>query len=228
MTIARDAFLDRVRQAVQAGNRAGVAATLPLRDRIGYQGAGPDPAHRFADELRAAGGRPYVVLDAAAAVTTILDLVKAHTPGRVLLGQGRFLDSLNLAHHLHTLGIHFDQVKTLTATSSREALFAADLSISGVHALIAETGTVVIRTQPDEPRSLSLLAPIHIAVATDAQLVPDVFDLFDAARAEDKQRLPSCVALITGPSKTGDIELRLVTGVHGPGEWHVVLVGRSG
>jgi L-lactate dehydrogenase complex protein LldG len=48
--------------------------------------------------------------------------------------------------------------------------------------------------------------------------VPDLFDLFG------RRQMPSCVVLISGPSKTGDIELKLVTGVHGPGVVHVVLI----
>jgi L-lactate dehydrogenase complex protein LldG len=79
--------------------------------------------------------------------------------------------------------------------------------------------------RPKEPRSFSLLPPVHLAVAEQAQLLPDLFDLFDPAFWERRGgTLPSCLSLVTGPSKTGDIELRLVTGVHGPGELHVILV----
>ena len=52
------------------------------------------------------------------------------------------------------------------------------------------------------------------------EILPDLFDLFPAGRSE----LPSSLTLITGPSKTGDIELKLVTGVHGPGGVHVILI----
>jgi L-lactate utilization protein LutC len=224
MTTTREAFLERVRQAVQTGNRAGVAATIQPRGPVGYQGAGPDPVARFSEELRAAGGQPHLVPDPTTAVAAILDLVKSLAPRRVLLGQGSFLDSLGLADQLRARGVDLDRVEALTSATSRDAFFGADLAISGVHALIAETGTVVSLARPDEPRSLSLLAPVHIAVAHRTQLVPDLFDLFEPAVWERNQELPSCLSLITGPSKTGDIELRLVTGVHGPGELHVVLV----
>ena len=115
-------------------------------------------------------------------------------------------------------------METLSPEGSRDPLFAADLGISAADFLIAETGTVVLRACPDEPRSLSLLPPVHIVVAERARLVPDLFDLFEAKLPAEASSLPSCVSLITGPSKTGDIELRLVTGVHGPGELHVILV----
>ncbi len=107
---------------------------------------------------------------------------------------------------------------------SREAFFQADLGLSGVDYLIAETGSVVLLSRPGQPRSLSLLPPIHIAVAERRQVLPDLFDLFTPLGIKPGE-LPACVSIITGPSKTGDIELRLVTGVHGPGEIHVVLIG---
>jgi L-lactate dehydrogenase complex protein LldG len=77
-----------------------------------------------------------------------------------------------------------------------------------------------VASRPEQPRSLSLLPPIHVAVAERRQLLPDLFDLFEINKGE----LPACLSIITGPSKTGDIELRLVTGVHGPGEIHVILI----
>jgi L-lactate dehydrogenase complex protein LldG len=66
------------------------------------------------------------------------------------------------------------------------------------------------------------LPPVHIAVAECGQLLPDLFDLFEPGDGQPPVP-PSCLSIITGPSKTGDIELRLVTGVHGPGELHVIL-----
>src|SRR5262249_40234407 len=129
------------------------------------------------------------------------------------------LDRLDLPGRLRAAGVEVAPADALPPGGERDTLFAADVGISGVDYLVAETGSVAILAQPQEPRSLSLLPPVHVAVADRAQLLPDLFGLFAALSA-----MPSCPSLITGPSKTGDIELRLVTGVHGPGELHVIFI----
>jgi L-lactate dehydrogenase complex protein LldG len=220
MTSARDAFLQRVRHAVAEDNRAGHAPALPARGSLGYQGPGPDPAARFVQELTAAGGTAHLIPDRAAAPAKVVELVQARGSRRVLLGRGRVLDSLPLADALTSAGVEVVRVDKLPPGECREALFAADVGISEPEYLIAETGTLAVSSSPEEPRSLTLLPPVHIAVADHAHLLPDLFDLF----TRYPSGLPSSLTLITGPSKTGDIELRLVTGVHGPGEVHVVLL----
>jgi L-lactate utilization protein LutC len=225
MLTSRDRFLQRVRQAVTAGNRSGSAVPLEPRGTVGYQGSGPDPVTRFRDELTAAGGCCHVVPDREAAVAKVLELVQSKSARGVLVGRGPFVDSLDSPARLGTLEVEVTAVDTLAFDTSLEPFFAADIGISGVDYLIAETGSVALLAQPGEPRSLSLLPPVHIAVADSTQLLPDLFDLFERLPSEEGTPvLPSCLTLITGPSKTGDIELRLVTGVHGPGEIHVVLV----
>jgi L-lactate dehydrogenase complex protein LldG len=220
MTSARDAFLQRVRHAVAEGNRAGHAPALPARGGLGYQGAGPDPVARFVQELTAAGGVAHLVPDRAAAAAKVAELVRARGARRVLLGRGRVLDSLPLADVLARAGVEVTPAAKLPPGDCRGPLFAADVGISEPDHLIAETGSLAVAASPEEPRSLTLLPPVHVAVADHARLLPDLFDLL----GRYPTGLPSCLALITGPSKTGDIELRLVTGVHGPGEVHVVLL----
>jgi L-lactate dehydrogenase complex protein LldG len=130
-----------------------------------------------------------------------------------------------LSGPLTAQGIAVFPAGTASPEASRQAFFEADVGITGVAYLVAETGSLALLARPGEPRSVSLLPPVHIAVAERAQVVPDLFDLFAGLdRQEESAGLPSSVVLVTGPSKTGDIELRLVTGVHGPGEVHVVLV----
>jgi L-lactate utilization protein LutC len=220
---SRETFLKLVRQAVEAGNRAGHATTLPMRGTVGYQGAGPDPVARFCEEFAAAGGHIHRVQNAATAVTEVLELVKSKSVRRAVLGRKGFVAGLGLAEHLRAAGVEVISVEAISPASGRELLFAADVGISGADFLIAETGSVVLRASSQEPRSLSLLPPVHIVVAERAQLVSDLFDVFEAILPDRVPGLPSCLSLITGPSKTGDIELRLVTGVHGPGEIHVIL-----
>jgi L-lactate utilization protein LutC len=222
MTSGRDAMLKRIRDAVAAGNRVGGAAEIPQRGNLGYQGTGPDPAAHFLQMFTAAGGFGHPVPDRAAAVSRVLELIQARTARRVLLGHGRLLDPLRLAEPLRERGLDVQIVSELASATCREPLFAADIAISEPNYLIAETGSLAVAARPGEPRSLSLLPPVHLVLADRTHLLSDLFDLFE--RYGPAAALPSCLALITGPSKTGDIELRLVTGVHGPGEVHLVLV----
>jgi L-lactate utilization protein LutC len=241
---ARDEFLRQVRQAVAEGNRAGGAAPLEPRGAVGYQGAGPDAVARFRDEFAAAGGQTCVVPDRRAAAAAVLALLQQRGARRVLLGRGRCVDTLGLEEALQDLGVEVlpaegggsvpgGVIRTRTGNvlapgEQRGAFFAADVGVSGVDYLVAETGSLALLSGPGQPRSLSLLPPVHVAVAERAQLLHDLFDLFEARLWAERQGLPSCLSLITGPSKTGDIELRLVTGVHGPGEVHVVLIDPGG
>ena len=224
MTTSRQAFLERVRSAVETGNRAGHAPALQPRGAIGYQGAGADVVTRFCEQFALAGGQAHRVSNAAEGVARMIELIRSKSARRVVLGRSSFLDGLKLSEHLARAGAEPIPVDKLSPENSRDPLFAADMGISGADSLIAESGTVVLQACPEGPRSLSLLPPVHLVIAERARLVPDLFDVFEGQRWGEPPSVPSCLTLITGPSKTGDIELRLVTGVHGPGEMHVILI----
>ena len=153
--------------------------------------------------------------------------MKLASAQRIVLGRGEVIDQLNLDEELRgqVRELWREPLPTpderLDMEAIKERLFAADIGITGVDWLIAETGSMVVCSKPGQARSLSLLPPIHIAIAESRQILPDLFDLFTPGRVDPQ---PANVTIITGPSKTGDIELKLVTGVHGPGEVHVIVI----
>ncbi len=218
----RKTFLDRVRTAVREGNQVGNTPPLPDRGTVGHQGAGAEPSRRFAEMLEAAGGFGHLVPGDPVARATVLELVQRLRSRRVLLGSEPILARLELVQALSSLGCEMVPATEMSAEGGRDRCFSADLAVTGVDFLIAETGSMIMLAKPDQPRTASLLPPVHIAIADRSQILPDLFDLYERL---DPQQMPSCVTHITGPSKTGDIELRLVTGVHGPGEVHVIVVG---
>jgi L-lactate dehydrogenase complex protein LldG len=100
-----------------------------------------------------------------------------------------------------------------------EAVFTADVGITGVEAAVAETGSLVCTSGSQQWRGLSLIPPVHVAILRAEQIVPDLLDLLAGPNPD----LPAALTLVSGPSKTADIEGILITGVHGPGRVHVVV-----
>ena len=86
-------------------------------------------------------------------------------------------------------------------------------------AAIAETGTLVIASDMRRSRGTFLIPPIHIAVIFESHILPDMIDLWPRLAV-----LHTAFTLITGPSKTADIEGILITGVHGPKAVHVIVL----
>jgi len=96
------------------------------------------------------------------------------------------------------------------------ALEACDAGISECDMLVAQTGSVVVTTRSAGGRALSVLPPHHVVLARRDQLVPDLPAAFEGLRKKYGPDYPSMISLITGPSRTGDIERILVLGAHGP------------
>ena len=91
-----------------------------------------------------------------------------------------------------------------------------DAGISECDVLVAQTGTVVVTNRSAGGRALSVLPPHHVVLARREQLVPDLSAAFEWLRNKYETNYPSMISLITGPSRTGDIERILVLGAHGP------------
>ena len=105
-------------------------------------------------------------------------------------------------------------------TFTREELFAADAGISAAQWGIAETGTLVLESSQEQHRLVSLVPPLHIAVLPANRVVNTMAEALQRIAPTIDNRL---VTFITGPSRTGDIELTLVLGVHGPHTLHVIV-----
>jgi L-lactate dehydrogenase complex protein LldG len=103
-----------------------------------------------------------------------------------------------------------------------QQLAAASAGLTGALGGLVDTGTLVVSSGPSRPRFASLLPPVHIALLPVASLYLDL-PAFLAAHP-DITRAGSNVVLITGPSRSSDIEFTPTLGVHGPKTLHVVLI----
>ena len=103
-----------------------------------------------------------------------------------------------------------------------QGLAGEGVSVTPCLALIADTGTAVISARLSAGRRRGLVDPVHVIEATTDQLVPDLAAALRLIGPE--LAASSAVTLVTGPSRTADIEQTLIRGVHGPGDVHVVFV----
>ncbi len=106
-------------------------------------------------------------------------------------------------------------------------LEAAAVGVTSADYCLADTATLVMRSRPGQPRSVSLLPDIHAAVIEAGQLLPDfsrLCRLLSSGADEGKRGLTHCMTLISGPSKTADIEAVMVEGAHGPRALYLYVI----
>lgn len=183
-----------------------------------------DLAERFAEALTAGGGEVARVTDLAEAAGRLGELFTALGARRVAANAEPLVLALEPWRR-------WPEVEWLVAGEPEGAAAgaedrlrafcaAADAGLTGVEAALAETGSLVVRSGPGRSRMVSLLPPVHIALVAASALTTDLFT-WTAARGEG---MPAAVTLISGPSKTADIEQTLAIGVHGPKRLLVILV----
>ena len=106
--------------------------------------------------------------------------------------------------------------------SDEESLKQISVGITGCEFLIARLGSIMVSSR--NSRRLNVYPEIHVVIAYVDQLVDDLKDAFESVQKKYSGKLPSMLSVITGPSRTADIEKTLVMGAHGPRELFVILV----
>ncbi len=168
----------------------------------------------FANQLATLHGEFYRVESLAAAASRVRELLAAVGEGKALRQSSAFLDDL-VAEDEELAGLlEVDRV----LPSQEMAAYAA--GVTEADALIARTGSVVLRNTTGGGRRLSVLPPLHIVIARASLLVPSIED----ALVKIGDGGWSYATIISGPSRTADIEKILVLGAHGPKRLVVILV----
>jgi len=129
---------------------------------------------------------------------------------RVALSQSRLLEQLDVYRAIESAN-EFESRRWNQMTL--DEMYDFDCGITDVTYAVAETGTLAIVTDANNGRGLSLVPMTHVAIVEPKNLLPDLVDLFERLGSNYPGRH---VVMISGPSKTADIEMNVVTGVHGP------------
>lgn len=178
-------------------------------------------------EIEALSDRFHLAEDPDALRQVLAGLVEEHGVRRAVRWNHSLLKALGIDEVLTDCGV---EVRIASGErDERDFMAGAQLGITAADALVMESGTLVLSTATGWGRSVSLLPPVHLAVvAADCRLqgIEDLHRLLKQWNA-GKKGLPSAIALVTGHSRTADIELTLVSGVHGPGVVHVLGVGST-
>ena len=147
-----------------------------------------NPESRFREEFVALKGE--LIDNSEALLTFVKGFAKIATDGSGLVGK--------------TIG------------EANASVHECDLGVTGCDCLVAQTGSIIVSTLSAGGRALSVLPPTHLVIANRQQIVPDLTSAMALLRKRYDKRWPSALSVITGPSRTADIEKILVMGAHGP------------
>ena len=220
---SRDAILGDLRQKLNraadggAGAQAVAARLSAHRQNLIPQRGQRDRAGRidlFADYAAAADATVARVASAGDVPAAVADFLKAHNlPATLVRAPDAALDA-----------IPWDSRPTLTL-AARKAEEPDAVSVTAAFGAVAETGTLVLVSGDDSPTTLNFLPENHIVVLWGDRISGDYEAQWSALRARyGAGALPRTVNLVTGPSRSADIEQTIQLGAHGPRRLHIVIV----
>jgi len=172
----------------------------------------------FNDQLTKLSGNLYTVNNKIEAVKKLQNVLENVHPSLCIAHKYPLIEDLKkidpeIGNYLKF--IDEDQV-------SSEAFAAFEVGISGAECLIARTGSILLRAVSGGGRRLSVLPPTHIVIAEEKQIVASLDEAFKLL--DQYQDAWSYATIISGPSRTSDIEKQLVLGAHGPKRLIVILL----
>ena len=215
MSETRNQIIGNIRASLGRGALSdSVEAELRAHISEPEQGVRPhfdqDLSERFGEKLQSVAG----TLTRVATVNDVPDAIQQY------LDQHQLGKNMVMSNHPVLDGIAWPEEWQI---EQRPARGEDTVSVTGAYAGIAETGTVAILSGTDSPSTLNFLPDDHIVVIRMDQIVSHFEDLWWLLRKKDLD-MPRTVNLITGPSRTADVEQTIQLGAHGPRRFHVVLV----
>ncbi len=221
MSAARDQILGSIRAGLARG-KLGEAERQALEARLASHRRNLVPARAAA--LDHAG---QVALFIAMAEEVAASFTRVADPAAVPDAVADYLSRQNLpAQLVMTSDPKLDAIpwsaKPLLEIRKGRAEDSDAVGITACFAAIAETGTLMLLSGPESPTRNNFLPDTHVVVLRANQIVASYEDGWDLLRAAGA--MPRTVNFVTGPSRTGDIEQRLVLGAHGPRRLHIVLI----
>jgi L-lactate dehydrogenase complex protein LldG len=210
--MSREHVLHKVRTAL--GRRAGQPVEEPPPVRLTVPEAGFEAKiSLFIERIQALAGKTH----RACSLEDARDYVE-----RVIAGRKAIASNALVLRECGVTALAGVESGVTDRAQLRELSANAACGITGADYALADTGTLVMLASPQEARLISLLPPVHIAIVEHERLLTGLDELLSILPHPAEQT--SSMVLITGPSRTADIEQILVRGVHGPGEIHVVVV----
>ncbi len=228
MTTDRDRFLKQIRRQLESANLPDAAPQHP-GSFLGYSFVANAPVEellgQFTRELEALAGQVHAADSIGQATEMVLEILRHHHATTALAWQTGPEPLAEVLAGLRQTGITLTDGHLAAGAEARRARLAEMddivVGISGAQGALADTGAIALVSGPGQGRLASLLPPVHVAVMSRRQIYPSLPVFLAAQPAATAQG--SNLAFIAGPSRTGDIEMTLTMGVHGPGEVHVVL-----
>lgn len=221
----RSAFMARILAALGHTRKQTPEAPAPSVDEsiARLASAEDDLIGLFARRAESVGMQVHR-LAAANLISKVVALLDQLGAKRVVINVNRCPPGISDHELIAAVGRGGIEVVQWQEAPDLDSQFDLDAGITDVHGALAETGTLICNTDSCHSRGASLIPPAHLAIVRASDILPDMIDYWHQLEGIRPIDLPSSQSLITGPSKSSDIEGVLTTGVHGPGIVHILLV----